>query len=343
MREFFKSWRRRLGVATLLMACLCTALWVRSGSIKDKFTTSFTHYSSHELISACGGLMVHRYSHTVKSDDPLMKPTWESEEIGEIEFDYPDRQLKNHVFLADCGAKTDWHHAHAWIQIPYSTLDIPLMALSAFLLLRPNQRRKPNQSVARNGTKDLALDNRPRPNDRSQSTDQHQIHQVLKAVPQTDTANDSWVKFFKPWRRRIGGVSLALACGFMLLWVRGISCVDVVTYDGEFTEISLTCSRRGITFESETRPPKYPTEARGWAVDQFDESGWYEPHFLEIEHAGYQLMGLQFYWTRTTDESIGGTIAQIPHWAIVVPLTLLSAWLLLWQPRPNPRRPVTHA
>ena len=33
--EYFRSWRRSLGVVSLMVACLCTAIWVRSIDITD--------------------------------------------------------------------------------------------------------------------------------------------------------------------------------------------------------------------------------------------------------------------------------------------------------------------
>ena len=35
MREFFQGWRRKVGVVTLVMACVLTAGWVRSFLIRD--------------------------------------------------------------------------------------------------------------------------------------------------------------------------------------------------------------------------------------------------------------------------------------------------------------------
>lgn len=35
MREFFRGWRRKVGAATLVIACLVTSAWVRSQSMAD--------------------------------------------------------------------------------------------------------------------------------------------------------------------------------------------------------------------------------------------------------------------------------------------------------------------
>lgn len=38
MRDFFKGWRRKVGCATLVMACVFAAGWVRSLSFRDEIT-----------------------------------------------------------------------------------------------------------------------------------------------------------------------------------------------------------------------------------------------------------------------------------------------------------------
>src|SRR5436190_957332 len=35
MREFFKPWRRKMGVLTLMLACVFTGLWLRSTVVHD--------------------------------------------------------------------------------------------------------------------------------------------------------------------------------------------------------------------------------------------------------------------------------------------------------------------
>ena len=37
MREFFRGWKRKLGVVSLVMACVFMAGWVRSSLLTDRF------------------------------------------------------------------------------------------------------------------------------------------------------------------------------------------------------------------------------------------------------------------------------------------------------------------
>ena len=55
MGDFFHGWRRKIGVVTLLMACLFAAGWVRSYAIEEE--ASFTAVNSlHQLSSDINGL-----------------------------------------------------------------------------------------------------------------------------------------------------------------------------------------------------------------------------------------------------------------------------------------------
>ena len=41
MGEFFKGWRRKVGVLTLVMACMFMAVWIRSSLVIDKIANDF--------------------------------------------------------------------------------------------------------------------------------------------------------------------------------------------------------------------------------------------------------------------------------------------------------------
>ena len=60
MGDYFKPWRRTLGLLTLLMACVFAALWVRSKRIEDEFSFPVGPHSTVQLISACSFLMIAR-------------------------------------------------------------------------------------------------------------------------------------------------------------------------------------------------------------------------------------------------------------------------------------------
>src|SRR5438105_3724804 len=55
MRDFFKGWRRKIGVLTLVMACVCMAAWVRSYSAEDKAWIPFQ--TSIRTVRTCRGCL----------------------------------------------------------------------------------------------------------------------------------------------------------------------------------------------------------------------------------------------------------------------------------------------
>jgi len=59
MREFFKTWRRKIGVAALVVACLFMVLWVRAIYSVEEIV--FKNYiSAKAIISSPGGITYER-------------------------------------------------------------------------------------------------------------------------------------------------------------------------------------------------------------------------------------------------------------------------------------------
>ena len=79
MGEYFKPLRRKLGVVTLLMACVLMAGWVRSLSIFDAVTFPFTGTIAESLSSNRGNLYWDRTESTEYSLFPSTKFKWHSE------------------------------------------------------------------------------------------------------------------------------------------------------------------------------------------------------------------------------------------------------------------------
>lgn len=119
-------------------------------------------------------------------------------------------------------------------------------------------------------------------------------------------------KFLRPWRRKIGLLTLVVACMFTIFWIRSFIVTDVIM-------IALP------TF------PPYPfvVSSSGrvgvWAMDGWDFE-WnpilrYSDCF-PITWAAASYIGFHF------------KVPTIPHWWIFIPLILISAELLLSEPRP---------
>ncbi|HEY4258606.1 MAG TPA: hypothetical protein VGM98_00540 [Schlesneria sp.] len=105
-------------------------------------------------------------------------------------------------------------------------------------------------------------------------------------------------EFFRGWRRKAGIVTLVTAGVMFVVWMRSLT-----TYD------AIHCKLPWVSSSSEDR--EYDSDI----LASFDGMLLNRRVFSAPE--GFR------------DEDIWA----IPHWSIVLPLTLLSAYLLLWKPR----------
>ena len=151
-------------------------------------------------------------------------------------------------------------------------------------------------------------------------------------------------EFFKPWRRKAGCVTLVMACVLMAAWIRGLFFLDFTIVGGvpdAKSEFTLGSSEEGIE----------------WCRTTFLDSvsinhvsiNWHSiAHSMnlrtprEVRYPGYRMIRRWRILGFIVDEgdSVDCRIRDwvIPYWSIVLPLTLLSAWLLFSkQPAIMPR------
>lgn len=143
------------------------------------------------------------------------------------------------------------------------------------------------------------------------------------------TLADIMGSYFKPLRRKIGVLTLGLACVFAGCWVRSVIVGDLF----EFT------TKHGGTyhqFASEYGAFQW----RCWNIIGYLKPGWSTwwvsdaPLGNGIDRSDPNLF---IYFGEP------GYLARIrcSYWMFAVPLTLLSTWLLLTRPRPP--RPILPA
>jgi hypothetical protein len=128
--------------------------------------------------------------------------------------------------------------------------------------------------------------------------------------------------FFHGWRRKLGVVTLVVACMFAALWVRSPTIDDRITFP---TFCNCSCESESIfgrlvwqTVISEDTEYDLSLRSTQWGDGM-------PPRMFGDD-------GL-FYFHRNGREGSLFLELCIPHWSIVIPLTLLSAWLLLSKPR----------
>ena len=150
-------------------------------------------------------------------------------------------------------------------------------------------------------------------------------------------------EFYHGWRRKIGCVTLVMACVVAAAWLRSFVVWDEVCLISTTGYMVQLCSDRGqLGFEHESL------------------SEWEEPSALEVEWNSqkpapdFALFGYlnqpieSFEWRRNfAGISIGvydfrhSAFCILPYWCIALPLSLLSAYLILRKPRKKATQPVS--
>ena len=153
-------------------------------------------------------------------------------------------------------------------------------------------------------------------------------------------------EFFKPLRRRIGIVTLALACVFMAGWVRSVSLLeDICIHQDPFVAYRLISGESRIGWISVTangsgahlRFPFYNSSS-------VQNDGLSHFHPGAVQTSGSRFIGFEFgrFIPRGGDRRrprYYEDVVVMPSWSIVIPLTLVSAWLLL----SKPQKPISHS
>jgi hypothetical protein len=137
--------------------------------------------------------------------------------------------------------------------------------------------------------------------------------------------------FFRGWKRKFGVLTLLLACALMAGWVRSLAATDLIQGQRSnqakysFTSSSGSLAWRWANLNLSPGEARYPK----WIVEP--RNTWF---YLSDDSVTWHLRGLGFgIGIRTQEDGSYSTFKVIPYWAIVVPLTLLSAWLMLSKPR----------
>ncbi len=149
------------------------------------------------------------------------------------------------------------------------------------------------------------------------------------------------MSYFKPLRRKLGVVALLVACVFAVGWARSLKRDEVLnlnahrsnfairSFDGriQFRRFGPNDAREFVSWNS-MPPPK-----ERWMLAEYIVDDWrhfnltWRNDFFSSFHIGTG--------THKRMSSRHLDLCTLPYWSIVIPLTLLSAWLLLSKPRPT--------
>ena len=131
-------------------------------------------------------------------------------------------------------------------------------------------------------------------------------------------------EFFKGWRRKAGLVTLAMACVLMVGWMRSTYIKDVfVPPQWIGLDASLLSLEHSIAYQHFNTETALSPSERLWASFLIDGSEINAPsHDWRWKSSGFGYISKP-----------SGYCLVIPYWSLVLPLTLLSAWLILIKPR----------
>jgi hypothetical protein len=153
--------------------------------------------------------------------------------------------------------------------------------------------------------------------------------------------------YFRGWKRKIGAITLGLACVFVAEWVRSSVMFDGIEIISSNSKYSLSSVRGKIRWFY-AHGDQARVEKREFRFPSFvlDENNFDSKFELRLKRWSFVLSDFRFM---TGSESqlfysdlvqaqgppvlVNQIIAQIPYWSIVLPLTVISAWCLLTKPR----------
>lgn len=132
---------------------------------------------------------------------------------------------------------------------------------------------------------------------------------------------------FKGWRRKVGCVTLVMACVFAAGWLRSLHSREFL-----FIEFEFPIGGRINVYTSANQMDILLQRSTGWEFNFGEVSPIVTPNALN---------DVWLFDVQTIEEEIVDDVLQVaPGYevriyfhAIVIPLTLLSACLILWKPR----------
>ena len=159
------------------------------------------------------------------------------------------------------------------------------------------------------------------------------------------------MEVFRGWKRKVGFCTLLMACVFSACWFRSYSTNDTISLPvGGTTYLQVASSNQRLMFgfvlmttidgDGIERLPLWianPTEFAGVGRQQWRIATFGDRHVDKFFDKSLSNIGRGRMWllirNRSSQFSIDYKYVATLYWWFVLPLTLLSAWLLLSKPR----------
>ena len=150
MGDFFKPWRRKIGLVTLVMACLAMGAWVRSHAVSDQIRFMSSGYG-YNFRSQFGRMNAGIFWAADGADNSFyfsLGRSWVGQKLPDIDYGKPSKTFGFSYFV---GENDLMRAMRVGVEFPYWSIVLPLTALSAFLLLtnpRQSKQKKINEPAA---------------------------------------------------------------------------------------------------------------------------------------------------------------------------------------------------
>jgi hypothetical protein len=150
---------------------------------------------------------------------------------------------------------------------------------------------------------------------------------------QSRTTKITMPSYFKPLRRKFGVLTLVIACVFAAGWIRKTLVVDSIC--GRIwpeTLVGLASSPEGFSAAIGRANRDYTDELPLWSNYPVDQN---HISIFDDERYVWRWKFQSFGYGYASDPSLhlATKVVCFPHWSLVLPLTAISAWLLLSKPR----------
>ena len=143
--------------------------------------------------------------------------------------------------------------------------------------------------------------------------------------------------YFHGWRRKFGVVMLVMATVFACGWLRSFYVTDMIIFPTATALTSWISDQQGLAWLVEVQTDE---EHKALMYD-IDVPFIVSPIFFQTSPDGWNMKWsfCGFVYFNGDRPELTDTGQFIPHWSIVIPLTLLSVYLLLSKPRsPTPKK-----
>lgn len=149
--------------------------------------------------------------------------------------------------------------------------------------------------------------------------------------------------FFCGWRRKAALLTLILSFVFSIGWIRSTSTMDAMRISCcGFRPVFVSGSQKfRLTFQQHHHPIMIVMRIPRQSIEVIESWGFDDTAFkseLITSHSVTGHMGGICYRNENSNATTG--IMLFPYWSFVIPLILLSAFLLLSKPRIAKSRPI---